>query len=60
METILSEASKVQLDDYIVKDGLNIETLDTMTDYLLTLRVSESTKELYLQRLRIFGLWFRG
>ena len=28
-----------------------------MLDYLLTLRVSESTKELYLQRLRQFGLW---
>ncbi|MCJ7632111.1 tyrosine-type recombinase/integrase [Candidatus Bathyarchaeota archaeon] len=57
METELSVASKVRLEDYIVTDGLNQEMLDTMLDYLLTLRVSESTKELYLQRLRMFGLW---
>ncbi len=57
METMVSVASKVQLEDYIVKEGLNQEMLDTMTDYLLTLRVSDSTKELYLQRLRMFGLW---
>jgi len=57
VETELSVASKVRLEDYIVTDRLNQEMLDTMLDYLLTLRVSESTKELYLQRLRMFGLW---
>lgn len=57
METILSETPEVQLEDYIVTDRLNEEMLDTMTDYLLALRVSDSTKELYLQRLRMFGLW---
>ena len=56
METTLSVASKVQLEDYIVKEGLNEEMLDTMLDYLLTLRVSDSTKELYLQRLRMLLL----
>jgi len=57
MKTILSETPKVQLSDYIVENGLNREMLDTMLDYLLTLRVSDSTKELYLQRLRMFGLY---
>ena len=57
METILSEQHRNELERYIVTDGLNQEMLDTMLDYLLTLRVSESTKELYLQRLRVFGLW---
>jgi len=57
METILSVEHKVQLNDYIKTDRLNQEMLDTMLDYLLTLRTSETTKELYLQRLRKFGLW---
>jgi site-specific recombinase XerD len=58
METILSEASEVRLDDYVAKDGLNQEMLDTLTDYLMTLHsVSESSKYQYLERLRRFGLW---
>jgi hypothetical protein len=36
METILSVAYTVQLDDYIITDGLNQEMLDAMTDYLMT------------------------
>ena len=57
METILSEASKAQLEDHIRLDGLSEEMLDTMLDYLLTLRVSEGSKAHYLQKLRKFGLW---
>ena len=57
METILSEASKAQLEDHIRIDGLSEEMLDTMLDYLLTLRVSEGSKAHYLQKLRKFGLW---
>ena len=58
METVLSVASKLQLDDYIITDGLNQEMLDTMTEYLMTLHsVSESSKYQYLERLRRFGLW---
>jgi site-specific recombinase XerD len=57
VETESSVASKIQLTDYIAKDGLNQEMLDTLFDYLLTLRVSESSKGLYLVRLRIFGLY---
>jgi len=58
METTLSEASEVQLEEYIAKDGLSQGMLDTMTDYLMTLHsVSESSKYQYLERLRRFGLW---
>ena len=57
METILSVAPRNSLGDYIATDGLSQEMLDTLLDYLLTLRVSESSKESYLQRLRNFGLW---
>jgi len=58
METVLSVASKLQLEEYIITDGLNQEMLDTMTDYLMTLHsVSESSKYQYLERLRRFGLW---
>jgi len=58
METTLSGASEFQLEEYIVKDGLNQEMLDTMTDYLMTLHsVSESSKYQYLERLRRFGLF---
>jgi len=57
METILSEASKTQLEDYIQIDALSEEMLDAMLDYLLTLRVSEGSKAHYLQKLRKFGLW---
>jgi site-specific recombinase XerD/ribosomal protein L40E len=57
METIVSEASKAQLEDHIRIDGLSEEMLDTMFDYLLTLRVSEGSKANYLQKLRNFGLW---
>jgi len=57
METLLSEASKVQLEDYIRIEGLSQEMLDAMFDYLLTLRVSEGSKAHYLQKLRKFGLW---
>lgn len=57
METTVSVASKPILKKYITTEELNQEMLDTTYDYSLTLRVSESTKELYLQRLRMFGLW---
>lgn len=57
METAVSVASKPVLKKYIITQQLNQEMLDTIYDYSLTLRVSESTKELYLQRLRMFGLW---
>ena len=57
METTVSVASKPVLKKYIVTQQLNHEMLDAIYDYSLTLRVSESTKELYLQRLRMFGLW---
>jgi len=58
METILSVKHRVELEDYIVTDGLNKEMLDTLLDYLMTLHsVSESTKYQYLERLRRFGLW---
>jgi len=57
MKTVLSEQHRDNLENYIVTDGLNHQMIDTMLEYLLTLRASESTKELYLQRLRIFGLW---
>lgn len=57
METAVSVASKPVLKEYITTEELNQEMLDTIYDYSLTLRVSESTKELYLQRLRMFGLW---
>lgn len=51
------QVSEFKLEQYINTDGLSAEMLDTILDYLLTLRVSESTKELYLQRLRKFGLF---
>ena len=57
MKTTVSVASKPVLKEYIITEQLNQEMLDTIYDYSLTLRVSESTKELYLQRLRMFGLW---
>ena len=57
METTVSVASKPVLKKYIITEQMNQEMLDTIYDYSLTLRVSESTKELYLQRLRTFGLW---
>jgi hypothetical protein len=59
METVLSEASKAQLEDHIRIDGLSEEMLDTMLDYLLTLRVTEGSKANYLQKLRKFGLWHK-
>lgn len=58
MKTILSVEHGVELEDYIVTDGLNEEMLNTLLDYLMTLHsVSESTKYQYLERLRRFGLW---
>jgi len=48
MKTILSVEHRVELEDYIVTDGLNKEMLDTLLDYLMTLHsVSESTKYQY-------------
>jgi len=57
METAVSVASKSALKKHIITGQLKQEMLDAIYDYSLTLRVSESTKELYLQRLRMFGLW---
>jgi site-specific recombinase XerD len=57
METAVSVASKPALKKHIITGQLNHEILDAIYDYSLTSRVSESTKELYLQRLRTFGLW---
>jgi len=57
METILSVASKTELEEYVITDGLTQDMLDTMFDYLLTLYVSEVTKGYYLQKLRKLGLW---
>jgi integrase/recombinase XerD len=57
MKTVVSVASKSQLEEYITIDGLNEEMLATMLNYLVTLRVSEESKAHYLQKLRKFGLW---
>jgi len=57
METAVSVASKPALKKHIITGQLNHEILDAIYDYSLTSRVSESIKELYLQRLRTFGLW---
>ena len=57
METLLSGDHKDSLERYISTKGLNQEMTDTLHNYLLTLRVSESSKETYLQRLRVFGRW---
>jgi len=57
MDTRASVASKLSLEDYVRLDGLSPEMLDAILNYLLTLRTSETTKELYLQRLRKFSLW---
>lgn len=59
METLLSGDLKVQLSDYIKTNGLNQIMQDTLLDYLLSLHVSELSKEQYLCRLRKFGLWLR-
>lgn len=59
METLLSGAPKVQLSDYIITNGLNQTMQDTLLDYLVSLHVSELSKEQYLCRLRKFGLWLR-
>lgn len=55
METLLSGDLKVQLSDYIKTNGLNQIMQDTLLDYLLSLHVSELSKEQYLCRLRKFG-----
>jgi len=57
MKTLISGAPKVQLSDYIKTNGLNQIMQDTLLDYLLSLHVSELSKEQYLCRLRKFGLW---
>ena len=57
METLLSGELKVRLERYITTKGLNQEMTDTLCNYLLTLHVSESSKETYLQRLNVFGRW---
>ena len=59
METTFSGELKVQLSDYIKTNGLNQIMQDTLLDYLLSLHVSELSKEQYLCRLRKFGLWLR-
>ena len=48
METLLSGDLKVQLSDYIKTNGLNQIMQDTLLDYLLSLHVSELSKEQYL------------
>ena len=57
METTVSVASKPVLEDYARTDGLSKEMVETMEDYMFTLSTSETTKELYLLKLRKLGLW---
>ena len=59
METAVSVASKPALKKHIITGQLNQEMLDTMLDYSLTLRVSESTKEttLLLERNLNTSFW---
>jgi len=57
MKTAFSGELKGSLEKYISTKGLNQEMTDALCNYLLTLRVSESSKETYLQRLRVFGKW---
>ena len=59
METKISEEAKVHLSDYIKTNGLNQIMQDTLLDYLVSLHVSELSKEQYLCRLRKFGLWLK-
>ena len=59
MKTILSGELKVQLSDYIKTNGLNQIMQDTLLDYLLSLHVSELSKEQYLCRLRKFGFKYK-
>jgi site-specific recombinase XerD len=58
METLVSVASKVRLEDYVTTEGLSQETQNIMLRYLLTLyNLSEGKKEQYLLRLGKYGLW---
>ena len=59
METILSVAYKVQLDDYIITDGLNQEMLDTMTDYLMIFcfSIAKTLRGVVLSRSLKLTLW---
>ena len=59
METTFSGELKVQLSDYIKTNGLNQIMQDTLLDYLLSLHVSELSKEQYLCRLRKFGFNYK-
>jgi site-specific recombinase XerD len=57
MKIELSEASKSQISEYIKTDGLNDQMVATLYEYLLSLRVSELSKDTYLHKLKNFGVW---
>jgi hypothetical protein len=55
MENKLGEAAKSRISQYIRTEELNDQMIAILDEYLLSLRVSELSKETYLLKLKLLG-----